>query len=244
MKRITTLLFCAALAASVQAQSFSGKPFLSVAGHAETRVRPDVFPLDVTLLDTSMDAQKSQKIVEDLAKLVLAEAKKLNLADVDIEIGNLSIEPQFNEKDDEEIFIGNKYERDVNIRFHDLDSLRAFIAALPDSRNLRLETRSFEYSKAAELKRQLRREAIEDAKRGAQDMAAAVGKRLLDLQNVSDRAQSTVYSASGYSYNSEGLDRVTVVGNAITPRRSSEIVLREGEIKISSDAYLVYLIGD
>jgi len=115
---------------------------------------------------------------------------------------------------------------------------------MPLSRNLQLGTGTFQYSGAAELKRKLRRDAIADARKGAQDMAAAVDKRLLDLFNVSDRAQSTVYAASGYSYDGYGgsLEGVTVVG--ATAIKGPTIVLREGEITISADAYLVYLIGD
>jgi hypothetical protein len=80
-------------------------------------------------------------------------------------------------------------------------------------------------------------------------MAASVGKRLVDLFNVSDRAQSTIYASSGYdsrsnyARGSEALDTVTVVGGSDNVR-GSQIVLREGEITVSADAYLVYLIGD
>jgi uncharacterized protein YggE len=185
--------------------------------------------------------------VEDLAKSVLDSAQELHLADTDIEVGNLSVSPQteWDEKAEKQNFLGNEYERKLRFRFHDLEALRTFISALPEGRNLHLETDDFEYSKQRELKRKLRREAIEDAKRGAADMADAVGKRLVELHNVSDRAQSTTYSASGYSSDSS-LDTVTVVGSgAPAPtRRRADIVLREGEIEVSADAFLVYVIGD
>lgn len=227
------------------AQTFAGKPFLSVQGHAEAKVRPDIFPLKVTLSEISMDPAKSQSLIEGLAKRALAAAARQKLVDADIELGNLSVSPEtkWDEDGEKETFLGNKYEREITLRFHDLDALRGFLADLPDSKNVRLDTLSFEYSKQGELKRRMRRDAIEDARRGAEDMAAAVGKRLLDLQNVSDRAQSTTYSASGY--NSNALGTVTVMGGAYRePRRTSDIVLREGEITISADAFLVYVIGE
>jgi len=233
-------------------QTFQSKPFLSVQGHAEAKVKPDLFPLTVTLKDLGMDAAKSQKLVEDLAGTVLGAAKNLQLADNDIEIGNVEVSPETEWDDDKdvEIFKGNSYERTIRLRFHSLETLRQFLGAMPMSRNLRLETGRFDYSGAAELKRKLRRDAIDDARKGAQDMAAAVGKRLLDLFNVSDRAQSTIYANSGYSYDgysvggTASLDTVKVVGTGANAIRGSSIVLREGEITISADAYLVYLIGD
>jgi len=238
------------LALPAGAQTFAGKPFLSVQGHASARVKPDIFPIELTIVDLGMNPAKSQKLVEDLSRVALDAAQKQGLADADIEVGNISISPQseWNEKTEEDDFKGNEYERSLTFRFHDLDALRSFIAAIPESRNVHLETRKFEYSGEQELQRSLRRKAIEDAKRGAADMADAVGKKLLELFNVSDRAQSTVYSASGYA--STGLETVTVAGSRVallapgTTRRTADIVLREGEIEVSADAYLVYVIGD
>ena len=236
------VMLAAAFALSAQgahAQSLGSKPFLSMQGHAEMLVKPDIFPIKVTLNETGMDPAKSQGLVEDLAERVLASAAVLKVPDVDIEVGNLSVSPEtkWDDEEEKEIFLGNTYEREFTIRFRSLDKLREFIEKMPDSRQLRLATQKFEHSRADELKRELRRLAIEDAKRGAADMAAAVGKRLTDLHNVSDRAQSTGYSSSGYST----LDAVAVSGTSVRPR---QIVLREGEIKLSADAFLVYLIGD
>jgi hypothetical protein len=122
--------------------------------------------------------------------------------------------------------------------------LKTFIADLPDSKNVRIETQTFEVSNAAEIKRKLRRAAIDDASKAAAEMADAVGKRLVDLQNVSDRAQTTAYSSSGYDSYGRGtsLDTVTVTGSKIG--RSRSIVLREGVVKLSADAFLIYVMGD
>ena len=176
------------------AQSFQGKPFLAVQGHAEAKVKPDVFPIKVTLSDTGMDSAKSQAQVEDLAKKVLAAADTLKVLDTDLEIGNLSISPNtdWDDKKEEEIFKGNTYEREIIIRFHSLADLKGFIGQMPESRVMKLDTETFEFSGAAEVKRKLRREAIEGARNAGKEMADAVGQRLLGLFNVSDRAQSEI----------------------------------------------------
>jgi uncharacterized protein YggE len=243
MKLIRAVTICLALLpAWAGAQNFQGKPFLAVQGHAEAKFKPDIFPLQVSISDTGTDAAKSQSLVEGLAKTVLAQTGKLKIPDADMEVGNLSISPDtdWDTETKTQIFKGNEYSRQIRVRFRSLDDLRAFIAAMPASPALRLETDSFEYSKAAEVKRKLRREAIEDGRKAGEEMASAVGKRLLDLFNVSDTAQSVVRSSSGYSGEGTTLDTVTVMGSAI----NADIVLREGEITISADAYLVYLIGN
>jgi uncharacterized protein YggE len=240
----TSMLFAAILGSSAAtAQTFATKPFLSVQGHAEAKVTPDLFPVTVTLKETGMDPAKSQGFVESLAARVLEAAKAQGGQDKDIDVGKLSVSPETKWKDDDEteVFLGNTYEREIEVRFRDLEALRRFIAALPDQKQVRIETGEFEYSDRRALQRKLRREAIADAKAAAEEMADAVGKRLVELFNVSDRSQSTIYSNQGFA--GGGLDSVTVYGSSVQ-RRTSEIVLKEGEITISADAYLVYIIGD
>ncbi len=236
------VLLLALVPPHVAAQNFQGKPFLAVQGHAEAKFKPDIFPLQITISDTGTDAAKSQSLVEGLAKTVLTQTSKLNIPDSDMEVGNLSISPDidWDSETKSQIFKGNEYSREIKVRFRRLDDLRSFIAAMPASQALRLETDEFEYSKAAEVKRKLRRQAIEDGRIAGEEMASAVGKRLLDLFNVSDTSQSVVRSSSGYSGGNATLDSVTVQGAILSP----DIVLREGEITIEADAYLVYLIGN
>ena len=246
MRRII-LLGLLAIAPALHAQTFTTRPFLSVQGHAEVTVKPDIFPVKVTLKETGTNPAKSQGLVEDLAAKVLAAAQAQGAGDRDIDVGNLSVSPEtkWDDKTETDIFLGNAYERDIEVRFKPLDSVRGFIAALPDMKQLRIATGQFQYSGRRELERKLRREAIADARAAANEMADAVGKRLVELFNVSDRAQSTIYSNLGYSGSGSPIPRSTDSVALLAPAvRSGNIVLKEGEISVSADAYLVYIIGD
>lgn len=236
------------VAPALSAQTFSSRPFLSVQGHSEAKVKPDIFPVKVTLDETGTNPAKSQALVEDLAAKVLAAAKAGGAKDSDIDVGNLSVSPdtKWDDKTEREIFLGNNYERVIEVRFQNLDSVRSFIAALPDMKQLKIATGEFQYSGRRELERKLRREAIADAKAAADDMSTAVGKRLVELFNVSDRAQSTIYSNLGYSGSGTPVGRNATSVTLLAPGtvRTVGIVLKEGEITVSADAYLVYIIGD
>jgi uncharacterized protein len=247
MRRALILWFLA-LAPVAQAQTFDSHPFLSVQGHAEAKVKPDIFPVTVTLEETGSDAAKAQGLIEDLAAKTLAAAEAQGAKDADIDVGNLSVSPEtkWDDKGEREVFLGNTYEREIEVRFQSLDAVRGFIAALPDMKQLKIQTGEFKYSGSRELQRKLRREAIADARAAADDMAAAVGKRLGALFNVSDRAQSTIYSNMGYAGGRAPLARSAEAIALLAPgaARSAGIVLKEGEITVSADAYLVYLIAD
>ena len=244
MSRLLILILLVFAGAS-QAQTFDSHPFLSVQGHAEAKVKPDIFPVTVKIEESGMDPAKAQKLVEDLAAKVVGSAQAEGAKDSDVDVGNLDISPdtKWDEEAEREIFLGNIYSREITVRFGNLDAVRSFIAAQPDLKQLRISTGSFRYSQERQLVRRLRREAIADAKAAAEEMADAVGKRLGSLFNVSDRAQSTIYSNVGYG------ERLPLARSAeaialLAPGRRAAIVLKEGEITVSADAYLVYLIGD
>jgi uncharacterized protein YggE len=237
MTRYLVVLLLLAIAGTTSAQNLNGKPFIAVQGHAERQFVPDVFPLTVTLNETSMDADRAQKHVEDLAAQVLAVTAALKMADVDIDVGNLSISPQTKYDDVKEaaVFIGNAYERKIQLRFHSLADVRSFLGLVPTGKNVQIETESFVYSGEVEAKKQLMLQAIADAKATAERMAQGVGKRLLSLHNVSDRPQ-------GDSYTRMGISSFAVTGTRLN--HSSNIVLKEGVITLTEDAYVIYLIGD
>ena len=68
------LLLAAYASGPLLAQTFAAKPFLSVQGHAEAKVTPDIFPITVSLEETGMDAGASQALVERLAEREIGRA--------------------------------------------------------------------------------------------------------------------------------------------------------------------------
>jgi len=211
------------------------KPFIAVQGHAEERLVPDVFPVEITITDTSQSAGESQALVEGLARQVVAAAEKLKVPDKDLTIGNLRISPEqrWDDKLERNIFTGNRYERHFTVRLRTLSDLRSLVALLPEGRNLRLQTQGFERSDAGVIRRRLRSQAVADAQEQARDLASATGVRLGRLYTASDRPMGLPYAR-----NVSAIEAVSVSGNVLT----SEMIVKEGEISIQSDVYLVYLI--
>jgi uncharacterized protein YggE len=223
------LLTCAGL---TQAQT-SG-PFIAVHGRAQQEVVPDIFPVELTLRETSKDAAATQARIESLAKNILATLESMKVEDGDINVSNLSISPEYtyDDKTDKQVFLGNTYERTIKVRFHSLQKLQEFISSLPQSNVLHLETTAFATSKSAELRRELLDKAIADAKATAEAMATGVGRKLGAVQNISNQGLNVRYSESAGL-----LDKVTVTGTRVA---NPQVVLREGKITLDQDVYIVY----
>ena len=236
MRRYLVFAFLLSLAPAVSAQGVVGSPYIAVHGTAKTTVVPDVFPLVVTLEQTSKDSAATQARIEALAKAVINVGKATDVADADMKVGNLSIVPSwdYDEATRKRVFAGNAYQRVVELRFHSLAMLKQALAKLPGGEQVSVKTGVFEFSKSDDTKKTLVAAAIGNARATAEQMAAGVGMRLVGVQSVSNERIDTGIT---YSTVYDDASAVAVSGS------SADVVLKEGEIELSQDIYIVYLIA-
>ena len=234
--QIMVLCACTLLAMQVRAQAVSGAPYIAVHGEARQEVVPDVFPLEVTLTKTSTDTAATQAGIEALAKDVLAIVDRMGLEDGDVTISNLTVSPEYDydDKTEKQVFLGNAYTREINVEFHSLEALKKFIASLPESDSLRIDTQAFKTSRAEALRRGLLDEAIANARATAEALAAGVGRKLGPVHTISNQGFNVRYSES------TTLDTVTVAGTALFA--PGVVALREGRITLDQDVYIVYAL--
>ena len=243
MRRILLAAAMLLVAASAAwSQSIGGQPFIAVHGKAKAEVVPDIFPLEITLRDTSKDAAITQAVIEGHARRVLELARAAKLDDRDINVANLSVSPQYRYDDDTEqqVFLGNTYERRIKLRFRSLPALQAMIDALPKAEQVHLDTGGFQSSKADELRRQLLADAVADARKTAEVMAASVGRRVGTVHNISNQGFNVRYVTSG---DSTELDAITVTGTRLRAP-APPVALRQGVIQLDQNVYIIYTLVD
>jgi uncharacterized protein YggE len=216
-----------------------GAPFVAVHGEARQEVVPDLFPLEVSLSETSTDAAGTQAKIEALASRILAIADRMKIDEADLTVANLSITPQYDYDDDQDkqIFLGNSYERDIVVRFHALDRLREFVSAMPEDRAVRVGTKTFETTRADEVKRGLMKQAIADARATAESLAAGVGRKLGPVHTISNQGLNVRYSQGGGT----SLASVSVSGT-MALLAPGVAALREGRITLDQDVYIIYAL--
>jgi uncharacterized protein len=238
IKSPITLLFLILVTSGVSAQVVEGSPYIAVQGHAEKEVIPDEFPLAITLSDISTDVTKTQAKIEALAATALSLAKKNHLSDKDISIGNLNIVPDFKyeEKTQGQRFVGNNYSRKIDLCFRNLKDLKAFIKEFPAGKEIQMTTQEFSSSKIREIRNQLLKIAVLNAKADANVIAESVGKKIIGIHNVSNSAFSS--GVSNYS-NIGAQGNVSRFGDGF----AADIVIAEGVTTIKQDVYIIYLLG-
>jgi len=216
------------------AQGVVGAPYIAVHGSATKKVAPDEFPLVVTLEETSKDTAAAQARIESLLREVLDAAATEKLADADIKVGNLSIEPstEYDEGSRKRVFIGNTYQRIVELKFHRLESLRRALSKLPSGELVKVSTKEFQFSRSDEEKEALLVIAINNAKSTAEQMASGVGMRLAGVQSISnERIDTGIAYSDAYAPPAGASDL------------SGSVALKEGEVELRQDVYITYLIS-
>lgn len=248
MKRIIIAVALSLAALGAQAQSISGQPFIAVHGKAKAEVVPDIFPLEITLKDTSQDAAQSQALIEGHAQRILSTIKQMKLPDADVTLSNLSVSPEYryDRQAEKQVFVGNVYRRQIKLRFRKLSDLAKMIGTLPNAKEVLVDTGEFETSRADEVRRNLMAQAVGDARATGEVMARAVGKRLGDVHNISNQGFNVQYVEGGIEEPPvvlgapASLDSVTVTGSRMSPG----VVLREGRIELQQDVYIIYTLVD
>ena len=237
-----------AFAGMANAQSIGGSPFIAVHGKAKAEIVPDIFPLEITLKDTSQDAARSQALIEGHAQRILQTVKQMKLPDADVTVSNLSISPEYryDREAEKQVFVGNVYQRRIKLRFHALPELAKMIAALPDAKEVQVNTGEFETSRADDVRRSLMAKAVEDARATGDVMVRAVGKRLGDVHNVSNQGFNVRYVEGGDDGMPVVLDtpRAIDVISVSGSRASAPVALREGRIELQQDVYIIYTLVD
>lgn len=241
--RIAVAVVLMVVACASNAQSIGGSPFIAVHGKAKAEVVPDIFPLDITLTDTNLDAGNTQVLIEGYASQVVALTKKMEMEGRDVTISNLSVSPKYryDDDDDKQVFLGNTYERKIKLKFHTLEGLKKMIEALPQAKQVQLDTGTFVSSQADALRKGLLTEAIDDARTTAEIMAKTVGKRLGTVHNISNQGFNVRYVESGDSYS---LDRITVSGSRLRENAPAPVVLSKGTTQLEQDVYIIYTLVD
>ena len=89
-------------------------------------------------------------------------------------------------------------------------------------------------------------QAVQDARLTGETMAKAVGKRIGDVHNVSNKGFNVRYVEGGADdppvvFSAPApMDSVSVAGN----RMRADVVLREGRIELQQDVYVIYTLID
>jgi len=213
---------------AVLADALPSAPYVQVAGHGSLTVVPDMARVTVTVAKTDQDLSLARNEVERRASEVIAAARKLGIAEHDINAANISIWPEYQWQNNSQVLTGQHVSRRIVITLRNFSHYADLIGALVQAGVTTFDT-MLDRNDLASLQRQALAKAAEDAHARALALVTAAGTSLGPVYSISENT---------------GFVRPQPVMMAAKMAPADGAEYQPGTMEINADVSVVYLLKD
>jgi uncharacterized protein YggE len=200
MKKIVFVLALISIANFVVAQTVDMRRKIEVTGSAEQEVTPDIIYVSISLQEYLNGKTKVQ--ISDLEHQLEKAVADAGIPKADFTISNVSAANYNWQKKKNPDFLASKQ---YQIKFHDLNSYNQILAAIDPKGIEYTNINRYDYSKIADLKRDLKIKALLAARDKATYLLSSIGEKLgsaLDIQEIDNESYpQPMYRATNLSFN-------------------------------------------
>ncbi|MDR3693126.1 SIMPL domain-containing protein [Mucilaginibacter sp.] len=199
MKKIILLATFIAIAFTVFAQNADLRRKIEVSGSAEQEVTPDI--INVTIALQEYMNGKTKITIDQLEGQLENAVKDAGIAKEDFTINNLSAFNNYYQKKKTPDFLAGKQ---YSIRFHDLNKFDQILGQVDPKGISSTNIDSYDYSKIADVKRQLKIQALLATKEKATYLLTSIGEKLggvIGITEVDNNAMPVQYSNRVMAFN-------------------------------------------
>ena len=234
MPKFSAVIFLL-FASAALADGLPQAPYIQVSGHGEMHAAPDMLRVSMTLEKVGMDASASRADVEVRAAKVLALARKLGLADKDINAASVSVYPEYewhagSSGGGKQVLTGQHVTRSITLTLRDTARYGELVDGLFAAGVTRLDSVSPDTSARAKLQQQALALAVGDAHAKAEALAAGASVSLGTVYSIAEAGES------------HG-PRPLMMAAASRGAGDAAPEYLNGEIEIDADVQIYYLIG-
>jgi uncharacterized protein YggE len=176
---------------------------LVVTGSATLQVSPDCADLTMTMSARSMKPGEAVNEVHAKQAALLAALHKLEVADADLKLSTLSIQPEYEYTFGQNVLKGYNARVTITVTTKKFDQIGALMEAGGNAGVTEMSSQ-FRRSNLDELKKQVRDMALQAARDKAKQTATALGIVLGTVTGVSEESSGYLYSNAYFPSNSSG----------------------------------------
>lgn len=217
---------------------------INVEGKGEVFAAPDIATFSFTVSEKAKTVKEAQETVTKKMNGILESLKKSEIDEKDITTGGYNIYPEYEYQtlncfaypcpQGKSTIVGYNVSHNITLKIRDLDKIGSILTDLGGLGASDVSGVSFSIDKQDELKTQARDMAIENAKTKAEELASALGVKLVRVVNYSEYGNGVVYGQYAMKSEAYGL------GGGVVAAPSPEIPT--GESKIVSTVNITYEI--
>ncbi len=178
---------------------------LQLSAHGETHRAPDVAEISAGVVIQNLDANAALRANAQRMTAVVAALKQAGVADRDIQTASLSLQPQYDYRDNQPHITGYQASNTVNVRLRDLTKTGDVVDALVKQGANQINGPTFSVDKPEAAMDEARTEAIKQARARADLYATATGlkvRRIVSISEGSDMGQPRPIMMTAKAYDS------------------------------------------
>jgi uncharacterized protein YggE len=185
-KKIVLLLAISLLLAAPAFANEAPKTVVQVTGNSEKEVTPDVARVNFSINSVDVDLEKAKNDNTNIVNQVFANLKAQGVMDEQIKTNTYQIDPVYNyEKDKLAKLEGYRVTNSLEIRTS-IDQVGILVNEVTKAGANEISSIRFETANESDSKNEALRDAVEDALKKAQVIAAALNKRVANVTLVND----------------------------------------------------------
>ena len=181
---LMAMLLCLGMSSVAMAAPGPGPAVISVSGHGKADVSPDMATVNIGIVTTGKTAQLAQAENARVASDVTAALGQLGIFSKDIQT-HYTMSPVY-EKGDYRKAVGYRANNTVTVTVHDVAKAGQVIDAALSSGATDVNGLSFGLKDARSVRNTALQMAVQDARSKADAIAAALGVKIVGIQNVKE----------------------------------------------------------
>ena len=182
---------------------------ITVSGEGKIQIQPDIAEMSFGMTTGTQATAKaaSDKVSADMAK-ILAAVKATGVQDKDITTENFYLNPVYDWTDGRQRLRGYEASQSLRVKVRDLEKVGDVLTAATDNGANQAGGVTFNLEDPEAKKDEARTEAIANAKKKAEELAAQLGQELGDVQSFNESGGGgyppVMYARDSYAYGMGG----------------------------------------
>ena len=157
----------------------------TITGEGKVSAKPTLAEVDLGLYSEGRDVPVVQEANTTKVNAIIAGMKQLGIAD-DIQTSNYNFGPKFDYTDGTARIIGYTVSQNLNIKVRDLTKVGTVLAKATELGSNQVNGVRFTIDDPTTVQQEARKEAIEDAKMKAEELARAMGVKIVKIVTFSE----------------------------------------------------------
>ena len=167
------------------------RDMITIAGEGKVSGKPDLARVDIGLLSEGGDVPRVQTQNTTKVNAMIGALRDLGIQEADIQTSNYNISPKYRYDEGRQSIEGYIVSQNVSVKVRDLSKIGAVLARMGELGANQINGVFFTIDDPSSLEQDARKEAIEDAREKADELARALGVKVVRVVTFSESSGGT-----------------------------------------------------